>query len=102
MDPKELNQHLFSLVSMFASACWQQLGKIPNPVDNKITKDLKSAQVTIDMLLMLRDKTKGNLTKTEEKLLEDTISNLQMNYADEASKGDTSKIDNKPQTEEKK
>jgi len=86
MDPKELNQHLFSLISMFASACWQQLGKIPNPVDNKITKDLKSAQVTIDMLLMLRDKTKGNLTKTEEKMLEDTISNLQMNYADEAAK----------------
>jgi histidinol phosphatase-like enzyme len=62
------------------------MGKIPNPVDNKITKDLKSAQVTIDMLLMLRDKTKGNLTKTEEKMLEDTISNLQMNYADEVAK----------------
>ena len=86
MDPKELNQHLFSLISMFASACWQQMGKIPNPVDNKITKDLKSAQVTIEMLLMLRDKTKGNLTKTEEKMLEDTISNLQMNYADEVAK----------------
>ncbi|MFA7073701.1 MAG: DUF1844 domain-containing protein [Endomicrobiaceae bacterium] len=87
MDPKELNQHLFSLVSMFASACWQQIGKIPNQIDGKITKDLKSAQVTIDMLLMLRDKMKGNLTATEEKFLTDTISNLQMNYADEAAKG---------------
>ena len=36
MDPKELNQHLFSLISMFASACWQQLGKIPSQVDGKI------------------------------------------------------------------
>ena len=102
MDPKELNQHLFSLISMFASACWQQMGKIPNPVDNKITKDLKSAQVTIEMLLMLRDKTKGNLTKTEEKMLEDTISNLQMNYADEVAKDDNPKAEEKPQTEEKK
>ena len=89
MDTKDLNQHLFSLVSMFASACWQQMGKMPNQVDGKITKDLKSAQMTIDMLLMLKEKTKGNLTDTEAKLLEDTISNLQMNYADEVSKVDT-------------
>ncbi len=102
MDPKELNQHLFSLISMFASACWQQLGKIPSQIDGKINKDLKSAQVTIDMLLMLRDKTKGNLTKTEEKMLEDTISNLQMNYADEAAKGDSSKTEEKPKVEDKK
>ena len=67
MDPKELNQHLFSLISMFASACWQQMGKIPSQMDGKIHRDLKSAQVTIDMLLMLKDKTKGNLTKTEVK-----------------------------------
>ncbi|MEA5000590.1 MAG: DUF1844 domain-containing protein [Endomicrobiaceae bacterium] len=105
MDPKELNQHLFSLVSMFASACWQQIGKIPNQIDGKITKDLKSAQVTIDMLLMLRDKMKGNLTVTEEKFLTDTISNLQINYADEAAKGDNVKDDDKkeePAVQEKK
>lgn len=97
MDPKELNQNLFSLISMFASACWQQIGKIPNQIDGKITKDLKSAKVTIDMLLMLRDKMKGNLTQTEEKLLTDTISNLQMNYADEIAKGDAA-----PKAEDKK
>lgn len=96
MDPKELDQHLFSLISMFASACWQQMGKVPNQMDGKITRDLKSAKVTIDMLSMLKDKTKGNLTSTEEKLLVDTISNLQMNYADEVAKGDS------PKTEEKK
>jgi len=102
MDTKDLNQHLFSLVSMFASACWQQMGKMPNQVDGKITKDLKSAQMTIDMLLMLKEKTKGNLTDTEAKLLEDTISNLQMNYADEVSKGDTSKAEKQDKIEDKK
>lgn len=101
MDTKDLNQHLFSLVSMFASACWQQMGKMPNQVDGKITKDLKSAQMTIDMLLMLKEKTKGNLTDTEAKLLEDTISNLQMNYADEVSKGDTSKAEKQDKVEDK-
>lgn len=102
MDTKDLNQHLFSLVSMFASACWQQMGKMPNQVDGKITKDLKAAQMTIDMLLMLKEKTKGNLTDTEAKLLEDTISNLQMNYADEVSKGDTSKAEKQDKVEDKK
>lgn len=102
MDTKDLNQHLFSLVSMFASACWQQMGKMPNQVDGKITKDLKSAQMTIEMLLMLKEKTKGNLTDTEAKLLEDTISNLQMNYADEVSKVDTSKAEKQDKVEDKK
>ena len=78
----------------------------PNGRENsqrfKITKDLKSAQMTIDMLLMLKEKTKGNLTDTEAKLLEDTISNLQMNYADEVSKGDTSKAEKQDKVEDKK
>ncbi|MBR0403702.1 MAG: DUF1844 domain-containing protein [Eggerthellaceae bacterium] len=73
-------------ISMFASACWQQLGKMPNQVTGEIDRDLESAQVTIDILLMLQDKTKGNLTPTEAKLLEDTISALQDNYAEEAAK----------------
>ena len=101
MDPKELDKHLFSLISMFASACWQQLGKMPSQMDGKIHKDLNSAQVTIEMLLMLKEKMKGNLTNTEEKLLEDTISNLQMNYADEAAKPAEKKPE-EPKTEEKK
>ena len=86
MDTKDLNPYLFSLIQMFASACWQQMGKIPSQIDGKITKDLKSAQQTIDLLIMLKDKTKGNLSSTEEKMLTDTLSNLQMNYADEVSK----------------
>lgn len=67
MDTKDLNPYLFSLIQMFASACWQQMGKIPSQIDGKITKDLKSAQQTIDLLIMLKDKTKGNLSSTEEK-----------------------------------
>ncbi|MDR2251467.1 MAG: DUF1844 domain-containing protein, partial [Endomicrobium sp.] len=66
---------------MFSSSAWCQLGKKQNPVSGKIENDLKGAQVTIDMLIMLRDKTKGNLTKKEEEMLSSTISNLQINYA---------------------
>ncbi len=38
------------------------------------------------MLLMLRDKTKGNLIKNEEEILASAISDLQINYVDEVSK----------------
>jgi len=100
MDTKDLNPYLFSLIQMFASACWQQMGKIPSQIDGKITKDLKSAQQTIDLLIMLKDKTKGNLSSTEEKMLTDTLSTLQMNYADEVAKETTTKPEEKP--EEKK
>ena len=86
MDPKELNQYFFSLVSMFAAACWQQLGKMPDEASGEIQRDLESAQVTIDILRMIQDKTKGNLTNTEAKLLEDTISALQANLNEEVAK----------------
>ena len=86
MDPKEINVQFFSLVSTLASACWQQLGKTPSQIDGEVHKDLKSAQSTIDMLIMLREKTEGNLTNTEHRLLEDTISALQSNYEEEAAR----------------
>ncbi len=84
MDPKEINVHFFSLISMFASACWQQLGKMQDKMTGEVNKDLKGAKSTIDMLIMISDKTKGNLTGAEEKLLSDTIASLQKNYAEEA------------------
>ncbi len=84
MDPKELNVQFFSMISMFASTCWQHLGKIPDQETGEVRKDLKSAKSAIDILLMLRDKTKGNLTGTEEKLLNDTIASLQKSCEEEA------------------
>ncbi len=86
MEEKKLNQYFVSIIMMLASACWQQLGKIPSPVSGKIEKDCANAQVTIELLEMLRAKTKGNLTPDEEKLLGNTIADLQMNYADEIAK----------------
>ena len=41
-------------------------------------------KVNHDMLLMIRDKTQGNLTGTEEKFLGDIIASLQKNYTEEA------------------
>jgi len=91
----DANVYFLNLLIMFASAAWQQLGKTPSPVDGKIVRDLAGAQHTINTLLMLRDKTKGNLNSKEEEILSATISDLQLNYADEAAKPEAKKEEHK-------
>lgn len=74
------------LIMSIYVACWQQLGKIANPITGKIDKNLEHAKYSIDMLSLLKEKTKGNLTDEESKTLQEMIANLQMNYVDEAKK----------------
>ncbi|CUS78238.1 protein of unknown function (DUF1844) [Candidatus Kryptonium thompsonii] len=68
------------LVFILYTQCWEQLGKIPNPVTGKIEKKLDEAKFTIDLLDMLKEKTKGNLTENESRFLEFSISQLKINY----------------------
>lgn len=62
------------------------LGEMPNPITQKSEKNLKQAKFLIDTLVILRDKTKGNLTKEEEDLLNGSIYELQMRYVDLSNK----------------
>lgn len=78
--------NFMGLVTSFSYACWQQLGKIASPITGKIERNLEQAKYSIDLLVMLREKTKGNLTGDEEKILNEMIANLQMNYVDELKK----------------
>ena len=52
------------------------LGQIPNPASGEKTINLRAAKSVIDSLSMLKDKTAGNLTEHEEKLLEAALKNL--------------------------
>ncbi len=96
----DFNPYLFNLITMFTQATWCQLGKTPSPVDGKISKDLKSAQFNIEMLIMIRDKMEGNLSKKESELLNAAISDLQINYADEAAKPESKSEDKKSEKKE--
>ncbi len=90
MTDKEQDLNLFiALITSLASTCWMQLGKVPNPMSNKIEKDLNSAKFTIDMLRTLKEKTKGNLTSDEERILLSVLTDLELNYADEVKKEST-------------
>lgn len=62
------------------------MGKIKNPVTDKIDRNLEHAKIYIDTLDMLMVKTKGNLSEYEEKYLTETLKELKLNYVDEMGK----------------
>lgn len=81
------NEILFlQLVMTFETAAWQQMGKIKNPLTDKIERDLNQAQLSIDMLDMIKAKTQGNLTDNEVRVLDKTLSELKLNFVDELEK----------------
>ncbi len=87
MDQNEKHQILFSqLVLMFHAAAMQQMGKLKNPMTDKVERDLNAAQGSIEMLDMLRTKSRGNLDADETRLLDQVLRELRLNYVDEANK----------------
>ncbi|MEW6558137.1 MAG: DUF1844 domain-containing protein [Elusimicrobiota bacterium] len=82
----KVNEYFLSLVLSLSAAAIQQMGKIANPLTNKIEKNLEQAKISIDMIEMLVEKTKGNLTQEENHLIASTLSDLQLNFVDELEK----------------
>ena len=74
------------LIAIFEMSGWQALGKIPHPLTGKNEVNLESAKNTIEILCLLRDKSRNNLTPEEDKHLAAAIANLQLNFAAEAEK----------------
>jgi hypothetical protein len=96
------NEFLFlQLIMTFETAAWQQMGKIKNPMTDKIERDLSQAQLSIDMLDMIKAKTAGNLTDNEKRVLEKTLADLKLNFVDELEK-DRKEKEKKAQEEAKK
>ena len=56
------------------------LGEVPNPYTNKKEEDIEASRHTIDILTMLNEKTKGNLSDEERQLLESVIYELRMKF----------------------
>jgi hypothetical protein len=58
------------------------MGKLENPVDGKVEQNLEQARFLIDTLEILKNKTKGNLTTDEEKVLDESLFNLRLMYVE--------------------
>ena len=67
----------FLIHTLFTQAL-MALGRIPNPITNQTHRNLATARHFVDMLTMLGEKTRGNLTDDERKLLEEMQHQLRM------------------------
>jgi len=76
------DQLLMQLIYMFHTSAIQGLGKIADPT-GQVIRNLEYVSQTIDLMEMLKAKTKGNITDEIEKLLDGMLSELRLNYADE-------------------
>lgn len=83
---ENLDPHFFQLIISLQGGAMQQMGKIASPLTGKVERNLDMAKSTIDMLGMVKEKTEGNLTDEEKKLIEHALYELRLNYVDELKK----------------
>jgi hypothetical protein len=67
-------------ISSLSAQVLISLGQIDNPISQKVEIDLPMARYLIDLLLLLKEKTKGNLTKDEDDNFNNIIHGLQLLY----------------------
>lgn len=84
---KELPAINFStFIFSLNSSALVHLGAIPDPTTGNIQKELAIAKQTIDILAMLEEKTRGNLTEEEHKLLTHMLHDLRIKFVQEKSR----------------
>ena len=79
-SPESPTATMTSFLVSLATQAMVQMGQMPPPPGMEIPVDVESAKGTIDILAMLQQKTLGNLTPEEAKLLEDVLHSLRVAY----------------------
>jgi hypothetical protein len=74
-----------SFIISLSSSAFIHLGDMPDPTTGQISKNLPLAKQTIDLLGLLREKTRNNLQEDEEKLFDHLLYELRMRYVKEVS-----------------
>jgi hypothetical protein len=75
-----------TFVLSLASSAFLHLGQMPHPDTQKVEPNLPLAKQTIDILGMLQGKTRGNLSRDEEQLLENLLYDLRLRYVEAAKR----------------
>lgn len=75
-----------TLILSFASAAMIGMGAVPDPMTGQIHRDIDIAKQNIDIISLLKEKTKGNLTREEDELLSTILYELRMSFV-QAQKG---------------
>jgi hypothetical protein len=62
------------------------LGKLMNPITRTLEKNLDAARDTIDTLAAIESRTRGQLESDEQRVLQQALTDLRLNYVDELKK----------------
>lgn len=73
-----------SFLAGFAASALIHLGVTPHPETGTVARDLAGARQTLDVLSMLREKTRGNLTVEEDRFFEHVLTDLRIRYVEAA------------------
>lgn len=71
-----------TFILSLATSAQVHLGVVDDPMTKKKEKDLDLAKQTIDIVGILQEKTKGNLSEEEGRLLEHVLFDLRMMYVE--------------------
>jgi hypothetical protein len=83
----DLTQRFIELVMMNAQQAALCLGQMPHPSTGKAEVNLPAAKMFIDHLEIIHEKTRGNLSKDEEKILTSVLSELQLAFVQVSNAG---------------
>jgi hypothetical protein len=82
MSQGELAQKFVQFLMMHAQNILFVLGRIPTPDGRQHPPNLEAAKVLIDQLEVIRLKTKGNLSKQEEQIFDETLNSLRLAFVE--------------------
>lgn len=71
-----MERDIKAIILMLSSQAMINLGVIPDPVSKSTTVQLDKASIFIELLNVLKIKTKNNLSEDENKYLNDVIGNI--------------------------
>jgi len=85
-DSGESRMDFPTLVLSLTTTAMLQMGLVPDPVTQKVEKNLPAARQTIDILEILQEKTQGNLKPDETRLLDRCLHDLKMSFVQSSRK----------------
>jgi hypothetical protein len=80
------DQLFTQLLYIFYSSAMVSLGKLKNPATDKIERNLEQAKQSINILELIKEKTKNNLNESQQRTLEGLLTDLRLNFVDESNK----------------
>ena len=80
------DQLFTQLLYIFYSSAMVSMGKLKNPATDKIERDMLQSKQSIDIIELIKAKTKNNLTPDQERLIDGMLTDLRLNYVDENNK----------------